>query len=117
MPVPIDQKYTDAISTLLGYLEDEGRTVFYKEGRKFDKILIDNGVRYFVSRADGTVYGAKSALAPNFDWWFGTIYTADRWNWTGYHPVPLMDGFAILRKSYGKYRHYMPVPVAQDVTA
>lgn len=111
MPVPIDQVYSDYINVLLERLAKEDREVAYKEGRKFDKIYVDGGVRFFINRANGTIYGAKSALAPNFDWWFGTIYESEKWDWSDYHPAPAVEGYAILRKTYGSYRHYIPVPV------
>ena len=114
MPVPIDQQYSDSIDFLLERLANGERKIVYKEGRKFDKVIIDGSVRYFINRANGTVYGAKSALAPNFDWWFGTIYESEKWDWSDYHPIPVVEGYAILRKTYGSYRHYIPVPVTQN---
>lgn len=86
---------------------------FVETGRKFDKILIKDGdntsVRYFVSRTDGAIYGAKSRFAPNLKWYFGTVYTADKWVWGDFHGHPVNDPSVRAVKGYGPYTHYMKV--------
>lgn len=87
--------------------------VYSESGRKFDKVIIDfdgkPDVRYFVRRADGSIFGAKSKFAPNLGWYFGTIYSADKWQWSGVHGVPVDDSSVRLVKSYGPYKHYMKI--------
>jgi hypothetical protein len=99
--------------------------VVHDEGRKYDKILISYSpdpearagkpeVRYFVDRANGEIYGAKSPMAPNLKWYFGTIYEVEKWNWTGHHGVPLDEQAAGVRSvgAYGDYKHFEKVTVA-----
>ena len=100
-------------------------SVLVEEGRKYDKVLIaqfldlDNRstkpeVRYFIDRRDGVIYGAKSPLAPNTKWYFGHIKDAAKWNWAGYHAVPLDESDAGVRRVGGyrgeqEYNHFEPV--------
>jgi len=90
----------------------EGVFVYSVSGRKFDKVIIQTGssksVRYFVDRADGSIYGARSHLAPNLKWYFGTIDRMDRWNWSDYHGRPINDDQVRVAGQYGPYTHYMP---------
>jgi hypothetical protein len=78
--------------------DDRSIVVAIDTGRRYDKILMgwmnkDRSfsplkVRYFVERETGEIYGAKSELAPNLRWYFGSIYTAEQWDWSGHHAVP-----------------------------
>lgn len=79
--------------------ENEKSTVVAIEtGMRYDKVLIgwmnkDRSftpmeVRYFVERSTGDIYGAKSSVAPNLRWYFGNIYDANQWDWSGHHAVP-----------------------------
>jgi hypothetical protein len=78
-------------------------------GRKFVKIVIDNSVRYFVEKKTGVIYGSKSRFAPNFHHYFGTIYNADKWDWSGYYGVSISDDTVRAVKNYGPYTHYIPI--------
>ena len=98
--------------TLIG----TAREPFTETGRKFDKIYVENKVRYFVARFDigeqikaGDVFGAKSKLAPNFRWYFGNLENVDKWEWSGFHGVPVSDTSVKQVKGYGKYTHYTKV--------
>lgn len=108
----------DYISTLINFVqkleEDQrkirsGSSVHYETGRKYDKILINGGVRYFVFRENGSIYGAKSRLAPNLRWYFGTIENCEKWDWSGYHGKPVTDDTVIITKGYGNYEHYIKI--------
>lgn len=103
--------------------------VTFETGRKYDKVYIGkmdkhmnqiepSKVRYFVERATGTIYGAKSDLAPNLKWFFSTIYDADQWDWSGSHGVPkdIDEETGTSKKAgvkvvggYGGYKHYEPL--------
>lgn len=88
------------------------RKPFIETGRKFDKVFMNGKVKYFVARMDqgavkaGDIYGAKSALAPNFRWFFGTLSSIDLWDWTGEHGKPVNDPSVKIAKSYRNYVHY-----------
>jgi len=78
-------------------------------GRKFDRIQISDGVRYFVNKKTGEIFGARSYIAPNLKWYFGTLDTVDQWNWSDYHGRPLDDTTVRAIKQYGPYTHYMKI--------
>lgn len=89
------------------------REPYIETGRKFDKVYVEDKVRYFVARVDqgddikeGDIYGAKSKLAPNFRWYFGTLANANKWDWSGYHGKPIDDPSVVMVKGYGQYNHY-----------
>jgi hypothetical protein len=98
------------------------REPFIETGRKFDKVYVEGKVRYFVARMDmtvtptngvetvqvheGDIYGAKSKLAPNFRWFFGTLAHADKWDWSDHHGKPVDDKSVLPVKGYGRYTHY-----------
>jgi hypothetical protein len=106
----------------------EGAVVAIEVGRVFDKILVgtispnmtmkDMEPRYFVERASGDIYGAKSNVAAQRNWFFGNLSEIDAWDWSGFHAVPKdmdmealdRDGIAIsetanvaAKGKYGKY--------------
>lgn len=93
-------------------------------GRRYDKILIQttrkhpskpgesqvsSEVRYFVERATGNIYGAKSPLAPNETRYFGTVYNAKKWNWKGMYGENVSDASVVEVGAYGGVKHYAPV--------
>ena len=92
------------------------RQPFVETGRKFDKVFVEGKVRYFVVRTnlkngatEGDIYGAKSSLAPNFRWFFGTLENVDKWDWSEYHGKPVNDPTVMKVKGYGRYDHYKKV--------
>lgn len=94
------------------------REPFIETGRKFDKVFLDGAVRYFVSRTDqgtdikeGDIFGAKSKLAPNFRWYFGTLANVEKWDWSEFHGKPIDDKSVIQVKGYAKYAHYKRIEV------
>lgn len=104
-------------------------TVSFETGRRYDKILIGTvskggkqkplEVRYFVERATGDIYGAKSDLAPNHRWYLGNIADADQWDWSGFHGRPYDPEKAGVREvgTYGSYVHYKRIEEAESAVA
>ncbi len=96
---------------------DSKVSVIYEVGRKYTKIIliynhISNNreeVRYFVKHSDGSIFGAKSKLAPNLNWYFGTIYNADKWDWSDFHGRSINDDTVRCVGQYGPYTHYMKI--------
>lgn len=87
-------------------------------GRKFDKVIVEGKVRYFVARTtvagkmiEGDIFGAKSKLAPNFRWYFGNLDNVEKWNWSNFHAVPETDTSVLPVKGYGTYVHYKKISV------
>lgn len=97
------------------------RKPYIETGRKFDKVFLDGKVRYFVARQEvsgraeeGDIFGAKSALAPNFRWFFGNLTNVEKWNWTDAQPRPVTDSSVMTGKKYGAYVHYMKIPTQTE---
>ena len=93
------------------------RSPYVETGRKFDRIVVDGRVTFFVARStilnrceDGDIFGAKSKLAPNPRWYFGNIENAAKWDWSGPRPVPVSDTTVLAAKSYGEFVHYIRIP-------
>jgi hypothetical protein len=94
-------------------------SVYFEQGRKFDKIMVakyEHGnpdttadVRYFVNKATEEIFGAKSPLAPNDRWYFGTLNSIGLWDWSKEpHGTPIDPVKAGVKEvgAYGKYRHF-----------
>jgi len=97
----LEKEYTDAVIALSERITLETRARLIADnldcpanmdnaearvvtGRKFDKIIIGGGVRYFVDRGRGMIYASASRNAPNFNRSFGTVYSADEFTWGDY---------------------------------
>jgi len=57
-------------------------------GRKFDRIVIDGAVTYFVNKHSHVIYGAKSPLQYNPRRSYGTLDTVMQFDWTTNTPLP-----------------------------
>lgn len=103
-------EFQNSLADFIQYLAiGQNKSVYHEVGRKFVKIIIENGVRYFVEKSTGNIYGSKSRLAPNLHHYFGTIYNASKWDWSGYYGVSVSDTSVRAIKRYGPYTHYIPV--------
>jgi hypothetical protein len=50
-------------------------------GRKYDKVLVNDAVRYFIDKHDWTIYGAKSDVQHNTRRVYGTLRTQEQFDW------------------------------------
>lgn len=94
-------------------------------GRKFDRVRVSYNytevnpetgetetkvapwsVRFFISRTTGEIFGKKSEVAPNPNWFFGDVYSADEWEWTSIGATPKDLTKYEKVSSYDKYVHY-----------
>lgn len=119
-PVPA---YHNAARAFIEMLETQLRaaspdaTVHLASGRKYDKVRVlgdsangDAGTvtRYFIDRGTGAIYGPKSPAAPSTDHWYGTIYDADEWDWSGMYATPRPGARAEETSRYGTIIRYRP---------
>lgn len=112
----VNVEYVKSLNEFVEQLKAAQKDFVYVEsGRKFDKIIIGNGVRYFIDRSKGIIYGSKSRLAPNMKWHFGTLSNASKWDWSGFHGVPVNDDSVRLVGEYGTYKHYEPIDLNQKM--
>jgi hypothetical protein len=57
-------------------------------GRKFDRIVINGAVTYFVDKKNSVIYGTKSPLQYNPRRSYGTLDTVMQFDWTTNTPLP-----------------------------
>jgi hypothetical protein len=89
--------------------QQEKNHVHYQIGRRYVRVLINNEVRYFVDTGDGSIYGKKSAQAPNLKWYFGNIENHAKWDWSDKFGRPVTDDSVRAVGHYGPFTHYMRV--------
>jgi hypothetical protein len=69
-----------------------GDTVKLEKGRKFDKVYIQTVHqkigRYMIDRNSWVIYGIKSWAQINERRTYGTLDTADQYDWSAYYGVP-----------------------------
>ena len=71
------------VSTLLS----GAKNVEVKKGRRFDRVVVDGSVKYFVDRETWEIYGAKSALQFNPRRQFGKVDTVTQFDWSTGTPL------------------------------
>lgn len=84
-------KYVEQMDTFLTLL----RKVLMKNvdavdvvnGRKFDRISIDDYTEYFVDKHTSIIYGAKSPMQYNPRRSYGTLATVEQFDWTTNMPL------------------------------
>lgn len=120
------ERVKDALTKRLadeGASDREAVMLVTETGRKYDKVLLSRTtigadrpekfeVIFFVDRDTGAIYGPKSPQAPNERRYFGTIHTAQHWNWANVEsPEPLDEEKAGVKKvrAYGGVSHYEAV--------
>jgi hypothetical protein len=62
-----------------------------REGRRFDRIVCDNKVMFFIDKITWDIYGAKSSFQHNARRVYGTIDTSTQWDWAALRPLPNTD--------------------------
>ena len=79
------------------------------QGRKYDKVLVNDEVRYFIDKNDWTIYGAKSDVQHNTRRIFGTLRTQEQFDWFTAFPKTgteaeqaWLDREAQIQKNYKK---------------
>jgi hypothetical protein len=120
----VDRLTKQQSSTLAGETDVISVFATVESGRRYDKIHIgrvvkhptkqgetkpSSEVRYFVERETGKIFGAKSSLAPNETRYFGTIYNARKWDWSGPFGVNVSDDTVTQVGGYGEVKHYVEV--------
>lgn len=78
--------YTELMDKFKNALSSKG-TVEVLPGRRFDRVVFDESVMYFVERHNWTIYGAKSSFQFNPRREHGTLNTVDQYDWTTGLPI------------------------------
>lgn len=84
-------KYVEQMDTFLTLLRKvllkNDAAVDVLNGRKFDRILIDDYTEFFVDKQTSIIYGAKSPLQYNPRRSYGTLATVEQFDWTTNLPL------------------------------
>lgn len=97
-------------------LQDVDKDPYVINGRKFDRIFLDDKVVYFIARMNvpakgiqqGDIYKARSVLAPNLNWYFGNLVNCQKWNWKdGDQPSNVSDDSVVKAGAYKNYVHWI----------
>lgn len=67
----------DFVTTLLKSFP----TVQRLEGRRFDRIVCNGTVRFFIDRNSWEIFGAKSSFQYNPRRWYGTLDSVKQYEW------------------------------------
>lgn len=69
-------------------LKTEGNaTVTKQDGRRFDRLFVNDQTKYFVERRTGNIFGAKSSFQYNPRRKYGTLATVSQFNWEKHVPI------------------------------
>jgi len=89
----------------------DGCKVRLKKGRKYVKVIVGGGVRYFVEHAtgSGTIFAAATRDKPNFNRSFGTVSEYPMFHWGGYEGVAKPGSGFTMKPTAGGYQTAIPV--------
>ena len=87
---------------------------FVKEGKIRDRLFLIGKndvprVEYFINRSSGLIEHAKSNTIHNTKRPYGTVYSAEMWDWSGKGGVNKSDPNWVEVGSYNDYKHYLPL--------
>lgn len=82
-------QYVESMNAFVGTLvATKGiKNVERAEGRRFDRILVNGEVRFFVDKNTWEIFGAKSDFQYNPRRQYGKIDTAAQFDWTALRPL------------------------------
>lgn len=81
-------QYTEHMNSFIGTLMKHHNTVEINKGRRYDKVLVDSAVTFFVDKDRWTIYGAKSAAQHNVRRTYGTLASQSEYDWKTRKPIP-----------------------------
>lgn len=81
-------RYTENMNAFVALLLKAGhRSVEVLKGRKYDRMVVNGSVTYFVDKSNEVIYGAKSAAQHNTRRLYGTLETLAQYDWTSGTPL------------------------------
>jgi hypothetical protein len=80
-------QYIELQNDFIAQLLKDYHNVERYEGRKFDRIAVNDAVEYFIDKHTWIIYGAKSALQYNPRRTYGTLSTTSQFDWTKNTPI------------------------------
>lgn len=92
-------RYVEQMNELVDLLLKAGhRSVEVQKGRRFDRVLVNGEVRYFVEHDTHAIFGAKSATQYNTRREYGTLALITQYEWLTGTPLPNTEAFTIAQK-------------------
>lgn len=82
-------QYTENMNEFVLLLQKTAarKSVEQAKGRRFDRILVDGEVRFFVDKNTWEIFGAKSDFQYNPRRQYGKIDTASQFDWKNLRPL------------------------------
>jgi hypothetical protein len=75
-------RYTELMNAFVNTLLASGyKTVEVLRGRRFDRLVLDEAVHYFVDTTSWAIYGAKSGTQYNPRREYGNLARVDEYDW------------------------------------
>lgn len=74
-------RYTELMNAFVATLLTSNKTVQVLKGRRFDRVLLDDAVHYFVDTQSWVIYGAKSGTQYNPRREYGNLARIDEYDW------------------------------------
>ncbi len=69
-----------------------GCEISVRPGKKYTKVDVGRSGKYMVVNDTGEIFGIKAYGVIHRGHAFGTLDTAERWDWSGYRAVPRQSG-------------------------
>ena len=85
-------RYIELMNELVDVLmaaSTKNQSVQIVKGRKYDRVLVNNAVTYFIEKDSRKIFGAKSDSQYNPRREFGTLETLGQMDWDTVTPKPL----------------------------
>jgi hypothetical protein len=79
-------KFIELTNAFVTTLLKHGQSVQRLEGRRFDRISVNNAVLFFIDRNSWEIFGAKSSFQYNPRRVYGTLDSVDQYDWST--PIP-----------------------------
>lgn len=82
-------KFIELTNAFVTTLLKDHKSVQRLEGRRFDRISVNESVLYFIDRNSWEIYGAKSSFQYNPRRVYGTLDSVDQYDWSKSIPTPI----------------------------
>jgi hypothetical protein len=80
-------QYTENMNAFVGELAKVAKSVQVLRGRRFDRVAVDDTVKYFVDRHTWEIFGAKSKIQYNPRRHYGKVDTISDFDWKTGLPI------------------------------
>jgi hypothetical protein len=82
-------KFIELTNAFVNTLIKDYHSVQRLEGRRFDRIAVNDSVLFFIDRNSWEIFGAKSSFQYNPRRVYGTLDSVDQYDWSTPIPTPI----------------------------